>query len=73
MQGIYREDGCKWLVEILSDQTTDAGRTVELRLLRVIRPPRPPVRQVPDPGDEWKAFQAKGYEYLAGWTLQVLP
>jgi len=79
MKGIYREDGAKILVEVLSDETKPADdgrmfRAVHLRQIQVLRS-SPFIRDSPN-GHEWTsevALDAGPYLGMLGWSLELLP
>lgn len=71
---IYREDGGKFLVEVLSDVTTEENgqfyHRVRLHCIKTIREASHRL-QIPV-GKEWVAFAIVGMEHIVGWSLTPL-
>jgi len=63
---IYYEDGGRWLVEVISDDTQNEMRTVKLKCLRTIRSPR----RINITVDHiWEVSARDGFESYVGWHL----
>jgi hypothetical protein len=67
VEAIYREDGGKWRVKILSDQWEGDCRWVELECIEQFRPS--PICGSIAPGERWSSSAVRGYENYVGWTL----
>lgn len=67
-RAIYREDGGKYLVDVLSDSTENGKRTVKWVLVATVR--RSPLHPVIEPGDQHEVTCVKGYEAYVGWELE---
>jgi hypothetical protein len=71
MEYIYRECGGMWLVNIISDSTSQVKngimRTVTLSCIKTIRAPIG-ISNIED-NSIWKAESLQGYELYAGWYL----
>lgn len=69
---IYSEEGCRCLVEVLSDTTTKNGegndmRAVHVRVVYVLE--KGPWRKK-DIGEEWQSTAVVGFEHWVGWSLE---
>lgn len=68
-KAVYREEGGKYLVEVLKDEVeSDGFRRIEVRCVKVLRPSR--IMGDIEPGETWQASVKNGVSsIMAGWDL----
>lgn len=68
-RAIYREDGGKWIVDVISDSKSGDKRCVEFRCVEQVRPS--PISGSIKPGEEHVVTCVDGFEAYVGWSLEV--